>query len=149
MSIPPGTEVLLVITTEHTMNQAHVAAPRPTRPHPPDPGQKAKRASQGPTAQLKSSTQPPAPRNSLWDDLNPAPTLDPCPVRVLALGPGLDASPEVTDWSSKALYLSVPEDVSVQLSTYNQSVKLYICICFSSHYGRICCQSKEQSQELR
>ncbi len=79
------------------MNQAHVAALRPAPLHPPDPGPKAKRASPGLTAQLKTSTQPPAPRNSLWEDLHLAPTLDPCPGHALAPGPGLDASLEATD----------------------------------------------------
>lgn len=105
MIIPSGTEVLPVTTRGHTMNQAHVAAPRPAPLHPPDPGPKVKRASPGPTARLKTSTRPPAPRNSLWDDLHPAPTLDPCPGHALAPGPGLDASPEDTDRSSKALLI--------------------------------------------
>lgn len=59
-----STEVLLVITTGHTMSQAHVAAQRPAPPHPPDLGPKVKRASPGPTAQPKISTRHPAPRNN-------------------------------------------------------------------------------------
>lgn len=95
MCIPPGTEVLHVITTGRTMNQAHVAVQRPAPPPPRDLGPKVKRASPGPTAQLKISTRRPAPRNSLWGDLRPAPTLDPCPGHAPAPGPGLDASLEV------------------------------------------------------
>lgn len=94
MFIPPGTEVLHVNTTGHTMNQAHVAAQHPAPP--PDLGPKVKRASPGPTAPPKTSTRHPAPRNSLWGDLRPAPTPDPCPGHALAPGPGQDASLEVT-----------------------------------------------------
>lgn len=86
-----------MITTEHTMSLARVAALHLAPLHPPDPGPKAKRASPGPTAQLKISTQPPAHRNSLWDDHHPAPTLDPCLGHALAPGHGLDASLEVID----------------------------------------------------
>lgn len=92
-----STEVLPESTTEHTMNQHHAAAPHPVPPHPPDPGPKVKRANPGLTAQLKTSTQPLAPRNSLWDALHPAPTLDPCLGHALGPDPGLDASPVVTD----------------------------------------------------
>lgn len=92
-----GTEVLPVIITEHTMNQGHVATLHPAPLRPPDPGPKAKRASPGPTAPLKISTQLLAPRNSQWGDLHPAPTLDPCLGHALAPGPGLAASLEVTD----------------------------------------------------
>lgn len=92
-----STEVLPVNTRGHTMNQAHVAALHPALLLPPEPGPKVKRARPGPTARLKTSTQPPAHRNSLWDGLHPAPTLDPCPGHALAPGPGLDASLEVTD----------------------------------------------------
>lgn len=91
-------EVFPVTTRGHTMNPAHEATLHHTPLHPPDPGLKVKRASPGPTAQLKTSTQPPAPRNSLWEDLHPAPTLDPCPGHALAPGPGLDESLEVTDY---------------------------------------------------
>lgn len=79
------------------MNRAYVAAPRPAPLHPPDPGPKVKRANPGPTARPKTSTQPPAPRNSPWDALHPAPTRDPCPGHAPAPGPGLGVSPEVTD----------------------------------------------------
>lgn len=77
-------------TREHAMNQAQVAALAPL--HPPDPAPGVKRANPGPTAQLKTSTLPPAPRNGLWDDLRPAPTLDPCRGHALGPGPGLDGS---------------------------------------------------------
>lgn len=97
MKMTIGTEVLPVTTRGHTMNQAQVAALGPAPRHPPDPGPKVKRASQGQTARLKTSIQAPAPRNSLWADLHHAPTLDPCLGHVLAPGPGLDASPEDTD----------------------------------------------------
>lgn len=93
-----STEVLPVTTRRHTMTKAHVVAPCPAPLHLPDPGPKVKRASPGLTAQLKTSTQLPAPRKSLWDDLPPGPTLDPCPGHALAPGPGLDANLEVTDY---------------------------------------------------
>lgn len=128
MFISSGTpEALPVITTERTMNQAHAAAPHPVPLLLPDPGPKVKRATPGPTVQKVISTQPPAPRNSLREDLHPAPTLDLCPGHALARGPGLGESLEVTDGVlSKAPYLSVSEDVSVQLSTTNSySVMLY------------------------
>lgn len=92
-----STEVLLVSTTGHTMQQAHVATLRPAPLHPPDPCPKVKRASPDPTARLRTSTQPPAPTNSPVDDPRHAPTLDPCPGHALAPGRGLDASPEATD----------------------------------------------------
>lgn len=79
-------------TREHAMNQAWVAAPHLAPLHPPDPVPGVKRAGPGPTAQLKTSTRPPAPRNGLWDDLHPAPTLDPCRGHALGPGPGLDGS---------------------------------------------------------
>lgn len=97
MIILPGTEVLLVSTTGHTMQQAHVATLRPAPLHPPDPCPKVKRASPDPTARRRTSTQPPAPTNSPVDDPRHAPTLDPCPGHALAPGRGLDASPEATD----------------------------------------------------
>lgn len=96
-----STEVLLVTTTGHTMQQAHVATPHPAPLHPPDPCPKVKRASPGPTARLKTSTQPPAPTNSPVDDLHLAPTLDPCPGHALAPGRGPDASLEATDCLSR------------------------------------------------
>lgn len=93
-----STEALPVTTRGHTMKQAHAATPHPAPLPRQDPGPKLKRASPGPTAQPKTSTQRPlAPRNSLLDDLHPAPTPDPCPGHALAPGPGLDASLEVTD----------------------------------------------------
>lgn len=92
-----STEVLLVTTTGHTVNQPHVATLGPAPLLPPDPHPKEKRASPGPRAQLKTSTQPPVPRNSPQDALHPAPTLDPCPDRALAPGPGPDVSLEATD----------------------------------------------------
>lgn len=92
-----SSEVRLVTTTEHTMDKAHVATPRPAPLHPPGPCPKVKRVSPDPTARLKISTQPPAPTNSLQDDLHPAPNLDPCPGHALAPGPGLDASLEAID----------------------------------------------------
>ena len=138
-----------MITTEHTMNQAHVAAPCPPLLHPPDPGPKAKRASPGPTAQLKISNQPLAPRNSLWDDLNPAPTLDPCHGHALAPGPGLDASPEVTDWSSKAICRSL----RMFLFSFQLKIIRVLFLIFASVYhhiyGRSCCQRNKQFQELK
>lgn len=111
------------------MNRAHAAALRPTPLHPPDPGPKVKRASPGPTAQLKTSMQTPAPRNSLWEDLHPAPTLDPCPGHALAPGLGLDASLEATDCPSKALLIS--KDVSVQLLILITRVSCSVCIYLS------------------
>lgn len=90
-----STKVLLVTTTGHTMNQVHVAIPLPL--HHPDQDPRAKRASPGPTARLKTSTRPPALRNSLWGDLHRGPTPDPCLGHGLAPGPGLDASLGATD----------------------------------------------------
>lgn len=95
MTIPPGTEVLLMTTRGLTVNQARVTAPLPAPLHPPDPSPKVKRASPGPTAQLKTSSQPPAPRNHLWDVLHHDPTLD--PDRAPVPDPGLDASLGATD----------------------------------------------------
>lgn len=86
-----------MIITEHTMNQGRVVTLRLIPLRPPEPGPKAKRASPGPTALSKTSTQLLAPRNSRWGDLHPAPTLDPCLDHALAPGPGLAASLEVTD----------------------------------------------------
>lgn len=103
-------------TRGHNTRQAHVAALRPARLHPPDPGPKVKRASPSPTARLQTSTRPPAPRNRPWADLHPAPTLDPCPGHALAPDPGLDASLEATDCFLQSP-LNLSEDVSVQLST--------------------------------
>lgn len=121
--ISPGIpEVLPVITTECTMNQVHAAALHPTHLPPPDPGPKVKRATPGPTVQKMISTQPPAPRNTVRDDLHPARTLAPCPGRALALGPGLAESLEVTDC------LPVSEDVSA-FNHNNYSVML----CFVHH----------------
>lgn len=117
MTILPGTEVLPVTTRGHTMNQAHVATLHRTPLHPPDPGLKVKRASPGPTAQRKTSTQPPAPRNSLWDDHLPAPTPDPCPGRALAPGPGPDASLEDTDCLFLQLSINLYSRMFFQLST--------------------------------
>lgn len=110
-----STKVRLVTTTEHTTNQGHVAIPLPVPPHHPDQDPRAKRASPGPTAQQKTSTQPPALRNSLWGDLHRGPTPDPCLGHALAPGPGLDASQGATDslFPPQALYLCVSEDVSV------------------------------------
>lgn len=95
MKMTIGTEVLPVTTRGHTTNQAQEAALGP--PPPPEPGPKAKRASRGPTARLKTSIQAAAPRNSRWADPHHAPTPDPCPGHALAPGPGLDASLEDTD----------------------------------------------------
>lgn len=92
-----STEVPPMTTRGHSRNQAHVATRHPAPLHPPDPGPRIKRAGLGPTAQLKTPTQPPAPGSRLWEDLHPAPSPGPCPGHVLAPGPGLDASWEVTD----------------------------------------------------
>lgn len=130
MFIPAGTEVHPVTTTGHIVNQPPTLGPAPLQP--PDPHPKEKRASPGPTARLRTSTQPPAPRISLRDALHPAPTLDPCPGHALAPGPGLDASLEATD----CLFPQSPDNLSPRmflLSYDYHSVVLYICICLSSH----------------
>lgn len=106
-------EVPRVTTRGLTMNQAHVAALRHTPLHHPDPGPKAKRASPGLTAQLRTSTQPPAPRNSLWEGLHLAPTLGPCPGHALAPGPGLDVSLEATDCFYKSQLISLQLSVLI------------------------------------
>lgn len=90
-----STEVPPVTSRGHTMKQAHVAAPHPAPLRRPVPGPKVKRACPGPTAQLKTSTQTPAPRNSPWDVLHHVPTRD--PGHALAQGLGRDASLEVID----------------------------------------------------
>lgn len=68
------------------------------------PGPELKRSSPGPTALLEVFSQPPI---SQLGDLRHAPSPDLCPGHVLAPGPGLDASLEVTKLkiSSKAPYL--------------------------------------------
>lgn len=97
LAISTGMVILPMTTREHAMNQAPLADQPPAHLHPPDPISEVKRAGPGPTARPKTSTQPPAPRNSRVEDLHPAPTLDPC--HGLAPGPGLglDASLGVTD----------------------------------------------------
>lgn len=87
------------------MNQGQLADQPPAHLHPPDQISEVKRVGPGPTAQPKTSTQPPAPRNSRLEDLHPAPTLDPCHGHALGPGPGLDASLEVTDCPSEALFI--------------------------------------------
>lgn len=122
LAISTGIAILPMTTREHAMNQGQLADQPPAHLHPPDQTSEVKRAGPGPTAQPKTSTQPPAPRNSQLEDLHPVPTLDPCRGHAPGLGPGLDASLEVTDCPSEALFIS--EDVFVKLPAWVTSVLL-------------------------
>lgn len=120
MHISPGIpEVLPMITTERTMNQDHVAALHPAPLPPPDPEPKVERATPGLVVQKMNSTQPPAPRNTVRDDLHPTPTLAPCPGRALAPGPGLGESLGVTECFLQSLLLSVSVQFSTLITVFN------------------------------
>lgn len=121
-----GTEVPLVSTTGHTMKQAHAATLRPAPLPPPDLWPKVRRASRGPTAQRRTSTPPPAPTNSLWAALHPAPSLAPCPAPALALDPGPDASLEVTDCLSP----QSPDHLCPRTFCSAMITRVSVCFCF-------------------
>ncbi|KAF3839403.1 hypothetical protein F7725_018120 [Dissostichus mawsoni] len=120
------TEVPLVSTTGHTMKQAHAAALRPAPLPPPDLWPKVRRASRGPTAQRRTSTPPPAPTNSPWAALHPAPSLAPCPAPALAPDPGPDASLEATD----SLSPQSPDHLCPRTFCSAMITRVSVCFCF-------------------